>query len=104
MSVAETTLRKVKTAEDIRAQMAKLQAQLIAVEQSENSAKLGDLIAQHKLVEAVKSIASEAGVEHISVVTALGKALKIPRLSVTQTEKKQRAPRGSKQKEKAQKN
>lgn len=88
--------RKAKTAADIKAQMEKLKAELAKVEQKEHAEQLGALLVKHNVVSSINSIRTELGVDSITILSAIGKELKIARLSITQSEPKKRAPKGSK--------
>lgn len=90
--------RKRKSAAEIKAQMEKLQAQLAAVEQEAHADKLVELLTKHNVVSAIKAVNDEVRTGYIPILNAIGKELKIARLSITQAEQKKRAPRGSKQK------
>lgn len=78
--------------------MEKLKAELAKVEQEEHAERLGALLVKRNVVSAINTIKAEHGVDSITILSAIGKELKIARLSITQAEPKKRAPRGSKQK------
>ena len=87
--------RKAKTTADIKAQIEKLTAQLATAEQEEHAEQLKAKIAEHNIVRAIQQISAETKVSHIAILTTIGKALKIARLSITQTERQKRGTRGS---------
>ena len=83
--------RKAKTSADVDAEIKKLQAKIAQLEQKKHSGKLDDLVKSHNAVEVFNKIRSDAGdVPDTVILAAIGKAVGIPRLHVTQSERSKR--------------
>ena len=88
--------RKPKTAAEIKLQMEKLKAQLAIVEQEEHAEQLSEMLTKHNVVSAINEIQAMLDVDELVMLRAIGKELKIPRLSITQSEAIKRSPKHSK--------
>lgn len=87
----QKTTRKPRSAEDLKSKIEKLQAQLIKTEQTENINTLTEQLQKHNIVSAFENIKKDTNIDYLVILTALGKALNIPRLSITQTPIKPRS-------------
>jgi hypothetical protein len=86
--------RKTKTAAELKAELEKAKAAVAALEQKAYAGELEEAVAATKIVAEFKAIQERFnGVSEVAILAAIGKAVGIKRLSVTQTEPKPRAPR-----------
>jgi hypothetical protein len=89
--------RKKRTPEDIKAEMAKLESELLKIEQEQYADQLLTLLEDHQVANAIHKIKASISVDDITVLYAIGKAMKVPRLQITQKERQTRAKRTKKQ-------
>jgi hypothetical protein len=86
--------RKAKTAAELKAELEKAKAAVAALEQKAYAGELEEAVTATKIVAEFKSIQERyKDVTDVAILAAIGKAVGIKRLSVTQTEPKPRAPR-----------
>ena len=84
--------RKTLSTDDYKAKLAKAKEALKALEEKAYASELEELIKKQNIVSSFKVIkANTKGVSDLQILSAIGKAVGIKRLSVTQTEPKLRA-------------
>jgi len=83
--------RKAKTAADLKAELEKAKANLAALEQRAYAEELNEVIAKTKIVTDFNSIKANSKATDLTILAAIGKAVGIPRLVITQSEVKKRA-------------
>lgn len=84
--------RKSMTADDYKEKLEKAKAALKALEEKAYATELDDLIKNQNIVSAFNVIKANAkDISDIAILTAIGKAVGIKRLEITQTEPKKRA-------------
>jgi len=84
--------RKTLGTDDYKAKLEKAKAALKALEEKAYASELEELIKKQNIVSSFKVIqANTKDVSDIQILTAIGKAVGIKRLSVSQTEPKARA-------------
>ncbi|MEA9604394.1 hypothetical protein VC159_08020 [Polynucleobacter sp. JS-JIR-II-c23] len=84
--------RKSLSTDDYKAKLAKAKEALKALEEKAYASELEELIKKQNIVSSFKVIqANTKGVSDLQILSAIGKAVGIKRLSVTQTEPKLRA-------------
>jgi hypothetical protein len=88
---------KVLTAAEVQAKIAAAKKQIAELEALAHSGTIADAIAKSKLVSQFNDVKAAAkGASDVAILAALGKAVGIKRLSVTQTEPVARKPRTAK--------
>lgn len=94
-----TRTRKVKTAEDLKADLAKARAALAALEQRAYAGELDEHVKNSAIVKEFSAIREKVkGVSDIAILASIGKAVGIKRVEVTQKAPATRAPRKPKTK------
>lgn len=84
--------RKTMGTDDYKAKLEKAKAALKALEEKAYASELEELIKKQNIVSSFKVIqASTKGISDVAILTAIGKAVGIKRLVVTQADAKPRA-------------
>ena len=84
--------RKSLSTDDYKAKLAKAKEALKALEEKAYASELEELIKKQNIVSSFKVIqANTKGVSDLQILSAIGKAVGIKRLSIMQTEPKPRA-------------
>lgn len=84
--------RKSLSTDDYKAKLAKAKEALKALEEKAYASELEELIKKQNIVSSFKVIqANTKGVSDLQILTAIGKAVGIKRLTVSQAEPKPRA-------------
>lgn len=92
--MATKATRKKLTASDYKAKLEKAKAALKALEAKAYESELDTLIKSQNIVSAFNVIKSNTkDISDIAILTAIGKAVGIKRLVITQEEAKKRMPR-----------
>ena len=92
-----TGTRKKKTAADHKAELAKLRQKMAEIEAKAYEGELAEAIAASNIVSEFNEIKRRyKDIAPIQILQAIGKATKIPRLVITQTEPQKRASKTSK--------
>jgi ribosomal protein L29 len=94
MTTAVKSTRKKKTAEDLKAQLAAMKASLAALEQRAYAGELEELVKNSAMVKEFQAIRSKVqGASDVAILAALGRAVGIKRVEVTQKPAAKRAAR-----------
>ena len=89
-----TGTRKKKTAEDLKADLAKARATLAALEQRAYAGELNELVKNSAMVKEFQAIRSKVqDASDVAILAALGRAVGIKRVEVTQKPVAKRAAR-----------
>jgi hypothetical protein len=84
--------RKALTAEDLKNKLAKAKAAIATLEQRAYAGEIEEIVKRSKINESFALIKDKVkGATDIAILAAIGKAVGIKRLSITQTEPKPRA-------------
>ena len=79
-----TRTRKAKTAEDLKANLAKARAALAALEQRAYAGELDEHVAKSAIVKEFSAIREKVkGVSDVAILASIGKAVGIKRVEVT---------------------
>ena len=93
-SAAPTKPRKTKTAEELRAELAKAQVKLKELEQRAYASQLADVLTSvgiKGIFDTVKKEVPDAS--EVAILAAIGKACGVQRLSITQSAATKRKPK-----------
>lgn len=83
--------RKAKTAADLKVELEKARAALAVLEQRAYAEELDEVIAKTNIVKDFNTIKANSKATDLTILAAIGKAVSIPRLVITQAEAKKRA-------------
>lgn len=83
--------RKAKTAADLKAELEKAKANLAALEQRAYAEELNEVISKTNIISDYNTIKANSKATDLTILAAIGKAVGIPRLVITQSEVKKRA-------------
>ena len=89
-----TGTRKKKTTEDLKAQLAAMKAKMTALEQRAYAGELNELVKNSAMVKEFQAIRSKVqDASDVAILAALGRAVGIKRVEVTQKPAAKRAAR-----------
>ena len=92
-----TTTRTRKTAADLKADLEAAKRKLAALEAKAYEGELTEAVNKSAIVAEFNKIkARYKDISAVNILQAIGKAVKIPRVVVTQTEAKSRSPKAKK--------
>ena len=92
--MATAGTRKKMGTEDLKAKLEKAKASLKALEEKAYASELEELIKKQNIVSSFKTIQANArGISDVAILNAIGKAVGIKRLVVTQAEAVKRKPK-----------
>ena len=92
-----TRTRKAKTAEDLKAELAKARAALAALEQRAYAGELDEHVSKSVIVKEFNAIREKVkGVSDIAILASIGKAVGIKRVEVTIKPAATRKPKAKK--------
>ena len=83
--------RKAKTAADLKAELEKAKANLAALEQRAYAEELNEVISKTNIISDYNTIKANSKATDLTILAAIGKAVGISRLVITQSEVKKRA-------------
>lgn len=96
-----TTTRKKKTAAELKADLDTAKKRVAALEAKAYEGELTEAVAKSSIVTEFNKIKDRyKDIGAVNILQAIGKAVKIPRVAVTQTEPKPRAKKGGTTKKK----
>lgn len=92
-----TRTRKAKTAEDLKAELAKARAALAALEQRAYAGELDEHVSKSAIVKEFNAIREKVkGVSDIAILASIGKAVGIKRVEITIKPAATRKPKAKK--------
>lgn len=96
-----TTTRKTKTAAELKADLEKAKKRVAALEAKAYEGELTEAVANSSIVTEFNKIKNNyKDIAAVNILQAIGKAAKVPRVVVTQSEPKPRAKKGTTAKKK----